>query len=55
MPVMGILSLFSQVGSMYLPVAGLLLFSVLATILARWSWTRTATQELLQRQARENA
>lgn len=54
MPIMGILSLFSQVGSMYLPVAGLLLFSGLAAILARWSWTRTANQELT-RQARENA
>ncbi|MEO8433745.1 MAG: APC family permease [Pyrinomonadaceae bacterium] len=54
MPIMGILSLFSQVGSMILPVAGLLLFSGMAAILARWSWTRTANQELT-RQARENA
>jgi amino acid transporter len=55
MPIMGILSLFSQVGSMYLPVAGLLIFTVLAAVIARWSWTRTATQELTRRQARENA
>jgi len=55
MPLMGILSLFSQVGSMYQPVAGLLIFTVFATILARWSWTRTSNQELIRRQARENA
>jgi ethanolamine permease len=54
MPLMGILTLFSQVGSMYLPVGGLLIFTVLATILARWSWMRTANQELI-RQARESA
>src|SRR2546428_84125 len=53
MPLMGILTLFSQVGSMFLPVGGLLIFTVLATILARWSWKRTANQAL-RRQAREN-
>ena len=55
MPIMGILSLFSQAGSKYLPMAGLLIFSVLAVILARWSWMRTANQELIRQQARENA
>jgi amino acid transporter len=54
MPLMGILTLFSQVGSMFLPVGGLLIFTVLATILARWSWTRTANQELARQAAREN-
>jgi amino acid transporter len=53
MPLMGILTLFSQVGSMYIPAGGLLIFTVLATILARWSWKRTANQAL-SRQAREN-
>jgi len=54
MPVMGILSLFSQVGSMYLPMVGLAILAAIATILARWSWTRTANQEA-RRPARENA
>jgi len=53
MPVMGILSLFSQPASLYLPMLGLGILVMMAMVLASWSWTRTARQES-RRQATEN-
>lgn len=46
MPLMGIATLFSQVGMQYQPVIGMVIFTVVATILSRWSLVRTANQQL---------
>jgi L-asparagine transporter-like permease len=46
MPLMGIVTLFSQVGMQYQPLVGMIIFTVVATIMARWSLMRTANQQL---------
>jgi len=46
MPLMGIATLFSQVGMQYQPIIGMVVFTVVATILSRWSLVRTANQQL---------
>lgn len=46
MPLMGIATLFSQVGMQYQPIIGMVIFTVVATIMARWSLVRTANQQL---------
>lgn len=46
LPVMGILSLFSQVNMQYQPVLGIIIFTIIAAILARWSLLRTSQRTL---------
>jgi amino acid transporter len=46
MPLMGIATLFSQVGMQYQPLIGMIVFTILAAIMARWSLVRTANQQL---------
>lgn len=44
MPLMGILTLFSQVGMQYQPVVGMVIFIIIASTLTRWSLLRTANR-----------
>jgi ethanolamine permease len=55
MPVMGILTLFSQVGMQYQPVIGIVVAFVIATVMARWSVLRTAAAQELRKPSRGNA
>lgn len=46
MPLMGILTLFSQVSMQYQPVVGMIILVIISIVLAHWSMLRTANQEL---------
>lgn len=45
LPLMGIMTLFSQVGTQYGPVFGVVIFVIIAAALARWSLWRTAGRQ----------
>lgn len=46
MPLMGVISLFSQVSMQYQPIIGMIIFIIIASALARWSLLRAANREL---------
>ncbi|HYO90366.1 MAG TPA: APC family permease, partial [Pyrinomonadaceae bacterium] len=55
MPLMGILTLFSQVGMRYRPIIGMVVAIIIATLMARWSLLRTAAAQQLRKPSRGNA
>lgn len=51
MPLMGVASLFSQVSMQYRPAIGILIFTVISVIMARWSLLRSSGQAVRRQQS----